>query len=122
MTPDDFTLSQWYAIGRIEDFDGPEPAVIRLLSRNLTVRRADSGLLASGPEGNLLPTQTRFGHVWTTLSDTPRDLYNMPEFEEPGRRLITGGGGIGAVLGPARGRKLPRHGAFPVRPHRNSWR
>ena len=91
MTPDDFTLSQWYAIGRIEDFDDPEPATIRLLSQNLTVRSVDSGLLVSGPEGDLLPTQTRFGHVWTTLSDAPRDLYNMPEFEEPGRRLITAG-------------------------------
>ena len=92
MTPDTFTRSQWYAIGRLPDFEGAEAKPVRLLSQDLTVSDAAGVLSVNDADGRSLLTQIRYGHLWTTLSDTPRPLYDMPEFDEPDRRLVTVGG------------------------------
>jgi len=89
MTPDPFTLSHWYAIGRIEDFPNGYKGEHRILSTDIAVSHHGE-LNVTGPEGSM-GVQTRYGHVWTTLSRDPRPLYNMPEFEEEGRRLVTAG-------------------------------
>lgn len=92
MTPDTFTRSQWYAIGRLPDFEGAEAKPVRLLSQDLTVSDAAGVLSVNDADGRSLLTQIRYGHLWTTLSDTPRPLYDVPEFDEPDRRLVTAGG------------------------------
>lgn len=89
--PDPFTHSQWYALGRFADF--PENSVTKtlLLHQPLTVRRMAGHLEVLDSDGAPLAVQHRYDHVWTTLSDAPRPLYDMPEFEEVDRRLVTAG-------------------------------
>ena len=91
MTIDNFTRSFWYAIGRIEDVPRYGELRTRLLTTNIVARRKGDSMDVTGPSGRRLPIQERYGHVWTSLSDNPRDLYDMPEFNEEGRRLITAG-------------------------------
>ena len=89
--PDDFTRSQWYAIGRIEDFPVGYSGTTRLLGQDIAITCDGTGVGVADSDGHELSVQTRYGHVWTTLSDDPRALYEMPEFEEEGRRLVTAG-------------------------------
>ncbi|PZQ88758.1 MAG: (2Fe-2S)-binding protein [Leifsonia xyli] len=95
MPQDDFTISQWYAVARLEDVSATAPYDTKLLDRDIVIERVDGALRIRTPAksgaSTMLPVQERYGHVWTTLSSSPRDLYAMPEFEEPGRRLVTAG-------------------------------
>lgn len=94
---DGFALDQWYAVERGAAIAPGKPRRTRLLGRDIVVERGpDGGLLARevDPRGGPLrplPVQARYGHVWTTLGLPARDLFDMPEFEEEGRRLITCG-------------------------------
>ena len=91
MSIDDFTLSQWYAIGRVEDFSNGRQFQTRLLSMDLEVSCSGDEISVTDENGRALQVQSRYGHVWTTLSDDPRPLYEIPEFEEEGLRMLTAG-------------------------------
>ncbi|KKM01278.1 hypothetical protein LCGC14_1796060 [marine sediment metagenome] len=91
MSIDDFTLSQWYTIGRVEDFSDGRQFRTRLLSMDLEVSCSGDEISVTDGNDRALQVQSRYGHVWTTLSDDPRPLYEIPEFEEEGRRMLTAG-------------------------------
>ncbi len=86
-TADPVVLDDWHAIGRIEDL----PRATRLLGQDIEARReADGGVrVFAGTDER--PVQIRYGHVWTTLGEPARGLVEIPEFDEPNRRLITCG-------------------------------
>jgi phenylpropionate dioxygenase-like ring-hydroxylating dioxygenase large terminal subunit len=44
--------------------------------------------LVTDSEGHVYPTQFKFNHVWTTLGDAPRPLFDIPEGDEPERILV----------------------------------
>lgn len=92
MTVDAFTLSHWYAIGRLEDIPEGGGRRTHLLGQPIEATRTNGVVsVLAGEDGKARPVQERYGHVWTALSDDPRPLYDMPEFDEPGRRLVTAG-------------------------------
>ncbi|KAB7781905.1 hypothetical protein F8B43_5654 [Methylorubrum populi] len=95
MCDDQFTRSQWYAVARIEDLPAGGRRSTMLLDQDIELSNSN-GVIASRARtksgaATPLPTQVRYGHIFTTLSDSPRDLFAMPEFDEPGRRLVTAG-------------------------------
>lgn len=92
MALDEFTLSHWYAIGRLEDVPDGGLRETRLLGNDIRAVRKNGSVSVAEVSGRSLPVMERYGHVWTSLSDEPRPLYDMPEFEEEGRRLIAAGG------------------------------
>ena len=92
MALDEFTRSHWYAIGRLEDVPDGGSRSTRLLGHDVVAeRRAEALSIRLKADGAPLKAQERYGHVWTTLHDDPRPLYDIPEFEEKGRRLVTAG-------------------------------
>jgi phenylpropionate dioxygenase-like ring-hydroxylating dioxygenase large terminal subunit len=96
-TTDTAALNDWQVIGRIEDIPAGGTRRTRLLGQDIVAhRKPDGALSVVEPEGGnrALPVQQRYGHVWTSLGDPARDLLEMPEFDEPDRRLIT----CGAVI------------------------
>jgi phenylpropionate dioxygenase-like ring-hydroxylating dioxygenase large terminal subunit len=38
--------------------------------------------------GRVLRSQARYGHVWTSLGSPTRPLFDIPEADQPGRRLV----------------------------------
>lgn len=95
ITSDKVALDQWYAIERIEAIT-TLPHQARLLGQDILAQRDQEGAVKitvindQAMPGRELPTQERYGHVWTTLG-SPRDLFEIPEFAQPERRLITCG-------------------------------
>ncbi|MBN9602053.1 MAG: aromatic ring-hydroxylating dioxygenase subunit alpha [Afipia felis] len=94
MTIDSFTKAHWYAVGRPEDVAEGATRKTRLLGTDIEISRRGSELDARKIENGAfkkLPLQIRYGHLWATMSDDPKPLFEMPEFEEEGRRLVTAG-------------------------------
>lgn len=91
---DDASRDQWYVIGSSEELHAKRPRRTRLLGRHVVGERSTSGALVvreqtgDGEPLRELPSQERYGHVWTTLGTPARPLFDMPEFEEDGRRLV----------------------------------
>ena len=84
---DPVVLADWHAIGRIEDM----PRTTRLLGQEISAQREANGEVRVFADADERPVQIRYGHVWTTLGEPSRGLVEMPEFDEPNRRLITCG-------------------------------
>ena len=92
MALDEFTRSHWYPIGRLEDVPEGGGRSTHLLGQAIVAERRGGKLTIRLKDGRTpLKVQERYGYVWTTLSDDPRPLYDMPEFEEEGRRLVPAG-------------------------------
>lgn len=86
-------LDLWHPIGAVGDLPSTGTWQDQLLGAALQVQRtADGGFRVSRldrPE-EPLPVLQRFSYLWTSLG-TPRDLFDIPEAEEPDRRLLHAG-------------------------------
>ena len=126
-TTDRAALDQWYCVDDVDDITAT-PRHTRLLGQAIVLRRAEGGailcneVLADGAMGADVPIRERFGYAWATLgtacprrASDPRDRRARPALGEVRRRP-------GARVGAEDRRELPRHGAFPLRPHRHPRR
>lgn len=79
---------QWYPVGIAAGLPAT-PRDTLLLGEAIRVGRGTDG----APEvmddaGRRLPVIIRFGHVWTSLGQPARDLFTIPEADQPGRRHV----------------------------------
>jgi phenylpropionate dioxygenase-like ring-hydroxylating dioxygenase large terminal subunit len=96
-------LDQWYVI----DTEAEIPYgtfANRLLGTDLTVTRTPRGEVTVLAEhrADPLPIKRRFGYIWTTLGTPERDIFPMPEADEPDRRYVP----CGAVIVKASGLRI----------------
>ena len=105
-TLDNATLNQWYVIVSCDDLRAKRSWDTVLLGRSIHSVLLEDGELKvteldeSRKEVRVLSYVKRFGYVFTTLGQ-PTPLFEMPEFDEPGRRLVTCGA-ITVNCSPAR--------------------
>lgn len=85
-------LDQWYCV---EDLDevGPDRRKTRLLGQDILHWRDRDGAVrvaeaAGDREGMALPARERHGYLWTTFGSPARDVLDIPEADEPDRRLV----------------------------------
>jgi phenylpropionate dioxygenase-like ring-hydroxylating dioxygenase large terminal subunit len=96
-TTDRVALDQWCVVGCSTEIVAGREHRVRMLGQDVVADRPAGGaasvheLSADGSRGPALGVRERYGHVWATLGQPARDLPAIPEFEEPGRRLITCG-------------------------------
>ena len=85
---------QWYPVGIAAQLT-PAGRDSLLLGEAIRIAcDSDGAALVTDGAGRALPVITRFGHVWTTLGQPERDLFTIPEADQPGRRLVD----VGTVL------------------------
>lgn len=86
LTTDPVALDQWYTLGAVSELpQGAQTA--RLLGADLVVQR-DAETFTVSANGRRLPTDNRYGYLWTTLGTPTRPLFAVPEWDEPDRRAI----------------------------------
>ncbi|MET4633332.1 aromatic ring-hydroxylating dioxygenase subunit alpha [Kaistia defluvii] len=101
------SLDQWYVIDIAAEIPA-EAKPNRLLGRDLVVCRDAAGTvivrekLEGGALGEPLPTRDRYGFIWTTLGTPERELFDIPEADEPDRRHVV----CGAVAVRASGLRI----------------
>ncbi|MBM1221292.1 aromatic ring-hydroxylating dioxygenase subunit alpha [Ponticoccus sp. SC2-23] len=83
----EYAKNDWYAVADIFCLrDGPRRT--RLLETDITVTGPAEDATVTDDQGNRYPVQLKFDHVWTTLGDSPRPLFDIPEGDEEGRRRV----------------------------------
>ncbi|MDP2581832.1 aromatic ring-hydroxylating dioxygenase subunit alpha [Shimia thalassica] len=78
----------WYPVGLCSDLSA-DGRKTRLMGEPITVKTGPDGapeVLNAGNEP--LPVIVRFGHVWTSLGAPQKDLFTIPEADQPGRTLV----------------------------------
>ena len=75
-------LNDWYAVADAATLEKGDYHT-RLLGVDLTVSGTIDAPVVTDSEGHVYPTQFKFSHVWTTLGDAPRPLFDIPEGDEP---------------------------------------
>lgn len=64
------------------------PCKTRLLGTDLEVLGPFDHPVVTDMGGRCFPVQVRYNHLWTTIGDDPRPLFDIPEADEPGRRHV----------------------------------
>ena len=100
---DKASIDQWYVI----DTEAQIPygrSANQLLGYKLDVERTHDGQVRVYCEGRAeaLPIRQRFGFIWTTLGTPERDIFPVPETDEPDRRYVP----CGAVSVKASGLRI----------------
>ena len=96
-TDDPNVRQEWLTVGPAHQLDGRSPAAplqTQLLGATLCLWRDPAGqACCRADDGELLPVQERYAYLWVcTLPPAARALFAMPEFDEPGRRIVDCGG------------------------------
>lgn len=97
------SIDQWYPIDTEKEIPFGTSAN-RLLGTDLTVTRTKDGEITVKAEGRdeALPIKRRFGFIWTTIGEPEKDIFPVPEADEPDRRYVP----CGAVSVKASGLRI----------------
>ena len=95
--PGDFARNQWCVVASSMELSIGRPRRTELFCRPIIVEREDDGLAvvhalnAAGERGSVLSCEERYGYIWASIGRPEKPLMAMPEFDEPGRRLVVCG-------------------------------
>lgn len=81
-------MDAWYPVA-LESRLGRDGRRTQLMGEPLDVARLEDGEIeVRAKDGRMLPVRRRYGHVWTSLGAPPAEVFDIPEAEQPGRRLV----------------------------------
>jgi len=78
--------NHWYPVAMCSGITGPRDT--QLLGRWISLGGSSGGFWVRNAEGRDLPVIEKYGHLWTCPGTPERDLFSIPEADEPGRRLV----------------------------------
>ncbi len=79
-------IDQWYPVALASQLP-PEGHSTQLMGVPITVLPGDPVRVVAD-DGRDLRVTLRYGHVWTSLGDPAKALFDIPEADQPGRRLV----------------------------------
>ena len=82
-----YARNDWYAVADANSMAQGSRRT-RLLGDEIEIYGSFAHPVVKETTGRSLPTQVKFDHVWTTLGEKPRPLFDIPEGNEPGRQLV----------------------------------
>jgi len=95
-TQDPNVRDDWLTVGSASQLPGTDTAqtiTARLLGTTLQLWRDADGRPCCSVDGKQLPVQEQYGYLWVhTGTGTPPPLFDLPEYREPGRRIVDCGG------------------------------
>jgi phenylpropionate dioxygenase-like ring-hydroxylating dioxygenase large terminal subunit len=80
--------NEWYPVGLFSQL-AQKGRETRLMGEPITVALDPVGQAkVADRSGRALPVTVRYGHVWSSLGEPTKPLFDIPEAEQPGRRLV----------------------------------
>ncbi|MGV0876631.1 aromatic ring-hydroxylating dioxygenase subunit alpha [Martelella sp. FLE1502] len=77
---------EWYPVALFSQLDRRDTM---LMGEDITVARfGDDEAKVTAADGRALPVRLRYGHVWTSLGTPDHELFDIPEADDPERRLV----------------------------------
>ena len=80
-------IDEWYPVGLLSQLAADGRDTI-LMGQPVHVAQGKDGKPQVRALGRTLPVVSRFGHVWTSLGKPQKDLFTIPEADQPGRKLV----------------------------------
>lgn len=81
--------TDWYAIAIADSLKKQGVIETTLLETDIRIERTDQGSVEVKTRGGAPCTvQIRYGHVWACLGEPASPLFDIPEADQPGRRLV----------------------------------
>ena len=80
-------IDQWYPVGLVSKLDTFGQHTM-LMGQPIHVSPDKSAKPQVVSQDRKLPVIVRFGHVWTSLGKPKKDLFEIPEADQPGRKLV----------------------------------
>jgi len=81
-------LDEWYPVGILAQLD-PAGRDTMLMGEPIHVALGAGGqAVVTDGNGRALPVRMRYGHVWTSLGAPKKELFAIPEADQPGRRFV----------------------------------
>jgi phenylpropionate dioxygenase-like ring-hydroxylating dioxygenase large terminal subunit len=77
---------EWYPVALVSQLHREDRDTL-LLGEPIRVTLQDGQPMVTA-SGRVLPSQARYGHVWTSIGAPTRPLFDIPEADQPGRRLV----------------------------------
>lgn len=81
-------VDEWYPVGMISQLDTAGRNTVLMGHPIRVAKGVDGKAEAVTGEGRVLPVIERYGHVWTSLGTPNKPLFDIPEAEQAGRRLV----------------------------------
>lgn len=88
MTKAGAMIDEWYPVGLFSQLTrtGSKTA---LMGESIEVMRTPDGAArVTSSDGRALPACVRYGHVWSSLGKPAKELFSIPEADQPGRRFV----------------------------------
>lgn len=81
-------IDQWYPVGLLSRLRSEGRETLLMGETIRVARGADGTAAVATAEGRSLPVTERYGHVWSSLGQPAKPLFDIPEAEQPGRRMV----------------------------------
>lgn len=82
-------INQWYPVAWSAGLPSNTPSKTKLLGQNIVLLKgADGSVSATNGQESPLPVIERFDHIWTSLGEPKKDMFEIPEAMHKGRRHV----------------------------------
>ena len=81
-------LNEWYPVGILTELTSEGRDTLLTGEPIHVARDAGGNPVVATKDGRSLPVRARYGHVWTSLGTPGKELFDIPEADQPGRRLV----------------------------------
>lgn len=81
-------LDEWYPVALFSKLDETGRDTMLMDTPLHVARNGADSAVAKDSAGRILPICIRYGHVWTSLGEPKKELFDIPEADQPGRRLV----------------------------------
>lgn len=84
----EYARNDWYCVEAVGNLAPGRIRETTLLGERLTISGTPDAPVVRDASGRDLPVQARYDHVWTTLGDAPRPLFEIEEAAETDRTFV----------------------------------
>lgn len=81
-------LDEWYPVGLFSQLTEAGSKTGLMGEPIEVIRTADGAARVTSGDGRALPVRVRYGHVWSSLGTPAKELFAIPEADQPGRRFV----------------------------------
>ena len=81
-------IDEWYPVGLFSQLTETGTKTALMGEPIEVARTSDGNALVTYSDGRSLPVRVRYGHVWSSLGSPAKELFAIPEADQPGRRFV----------------------------------
>lgn len=95
MSTDHVIFNDWHPVSALEDIAKDKRYRCKLLGRTVSYVQSEEGFTAQWEESDTqvqsIQAEARFGVLWLSFSKHPTPFFDIPEFDEADRRVVSAG-------------------------------